>query len=176
VGHSQKEFLHVPGSGRTTLGTEPAMKANILILGHDSACLEVAADIEVLGKVRGWCLQSGAKVCFFTLFRESDAVHRANIGARIALNAERASEDGLHIAVQATLCLREREGWTESKLYLGPDILQSEGVVAQWHRIAFMNGNVIVVAPLVNAHFLARQLDGRCWTDGDIFTVAKQVD
>src|SRR5687767_9940281 len=32
--HLQVEFLHVPGAGRTALGAEAAVQADVLVLGH----------------------------------------------------------------------------------------------------------------------------------------------
>src|SRR5262249_8054732 len=35
----EQEFLHIPGTCRAPLRTEPAMQAQILVLGHDAARL-----------------------------------------------------------------------------------------------------------------------------------------
>src|SRR5262245_6179684 len=42
------ELLHVPGPGRTELGTQPAVLAHVLVVGHDGAGCEVAGELEFL--------------------------------------------------------------------------------------------------------------------------------
>src|SRR5262245_30203098 len=41
----KEELLHVPGAGRTSLGTQPAVEAHVLVLGHDTSCLENVRDV-----------------------------------------------------------------------------------------------------------------------------------
>src|SRR5271166_7138381 len=38
-GHVEQEFPHIPGAGRTALGAEAAMQANIFVLDHDPSGL-----------------------------------------------------------------------------------------------------------------------------------------
>ena len=40
VRHGEQELLHVPGAGRAALGAQPAVQADVLVLGHDAAGLE----------------------------------------------------------------------------------------------------------------------------------------
>src|SRR5262245_20741331 len=37
VGHVEQELLHVPGPGRATLGAQPAVQADVLVLDHHAA-------------------------------------------------------------------------------------------------------------------------------------------
>ena len=45
VSHIEEEFLHVPGAGRAALGTEAAMQADVFVLRHDAAGLELGRDV-----------------------------------------------------------------------------------------------------------------------------------
>ena len=47
-GYVEKEFAHIPGSGRAAFGAQAAMQADILVLDHDAPGLQRVADIEVL--------------------------------------------------------------------------------------------------------------------------------
>ena len=66
---------------------------------------------------------------------ESDAVHRADVDAGVALDAELAGEHGLHVAVEAALRLLERE-LVVAELDLGLDVAQRDHLVAQRHPVA----------------------------------------
>src|SRR6267142_2757221 len=94
VGHLEQELLHVPGAGRAALGAQPAVQAHVLVLHHDTSSLEVVGDVEILGEVDGRRLQAGAKVGLLAVVRERDAVHRTDIDAGVALDAERRGEHG----------------------------------------------------------------------------------
>ena len=48
----EQELLHVPRAGRAALGAEPAMEADVLVLGHDPPGLERRRNVEVLGQVQ----------------------------------------------------------------------------------------------------------------------------
>ena len=82
-------LLHVPGAGRAALGAQPAMQAHVLVLDHDAAGLEAVGDVEVLGEVVRRRLQPRAQVGFLAVRGEGDAVHRADVDAGVALDAQR---------------------------------------------------------------------------------------
>ena len=60
--HVDEIFLHVPGAGRTALGTETAVQAHILVLDHDPSGLEIVGDVEVLARIVGWRLETAAQI------------------------------------------------------------------------------------------------------------------
>ena len=88
--HVEEEFLHVPGAGRAALGAEAAVQADVLVLGHDPAGLSGVGDVEVLRQVHRRRLQAVAQVILLAVGGEGDAVHRADVDAGVALDAERA--------------------------------------------------------------------------------------
>ena len=98
------------------------MQAHVLVLDHDAAGLEAVADIEILGEVRRRRLEARAQFCFVAVLGERDAVHRADVDAGIAFDAELAGEHGLHIAVEAALGLLEREIDVIAEFDLGLDV------------------------------------------------------
>ena len=51
--HVEQELLHVPGTGRTALGAQAAVQADVLVLHHHAAGLERAGHVEVLRAVVG---------------------------------------------------------------------------------------------------------------------------
>ena len=106
LSHLDEVFLHVPGSGGTALGAQAAMQADVLVLDHHAPGLQVAGDVEVLVRMRRGRLQALAQIGFLAILGEGDAVHRADVDAGVALDAERGREHGLDVAVQAALRLR----------------------------------------------------------------------
>src|SRR2546421_10498620 len=125
LGGIEEEFLHIPGAGRAAFGAQSTMQAKVFVLGHDASGLQRLGDIEILrigmGGRRG---QPPAQLGFRAVLREGDAVHRTDIDASIALDAFGPFEDGLHVAVQATLGFHERLLDVETELDLDFDILQ----------------------------------------------------
>src|SRR5437762_1541358 len=109
VGHLDQRLLHVPGTGRTALGAQAAVQADVLVLDHDAAGLEVVGDVEVLREVHRRRLELPAQIRLFGVGRKDDAVHRADVDAGVALDAERAGEDGLHVAIETALRFGQRE-------------------------------------------------------------------
>src|SRR5580658_4785756 len=170
------KFLHVPGSSRATFGAQPAMQADVFVLGHDTAGLEQAGDIDVLREILRRRLQSLTQIDFLAIGREGDAIHRADVDAGVALDTELIGEDGLGIAIETALRLFEGELGIEPQLDLGADVAESQRQFLVRHLEALVVGDVVVVAPLVDAHFLADQIDQRRRALGDILTAAEFVD
>ena len=50
VSHFDEVFLHVPCAGRAALGAQPAVQADVLVLHHHAAGLQVVGDVKVLGQ------------------------------------------------------------------------------------------------------------------------------
>src|ERR1700709_2635957 len=107
AGLRDHELLHVPGAGRAALGAQAAVQADVLVLDHHAARLELARDVEVLRQIEGRRLQPRTQAGFVPRRRERDAVHRADVHGGVALDAGVAVEDRLHVAVQAAAGLLE---------------------------------------------------------------------
>src|SRR5437764_406383 len=78
----------------------------------------------------------------------------ADVDAGVALDAELRGEDGLHVAVEAALGFLERLLEVEAELDLGGDIGQRGRLLAVRDLVAQVDGDGVVVAPLVDAHLL----------------------
>src|SRR5690606_1176921 len=109
MGHLDQELLHVPGTGGAALGAQPAVQAHVLVLHHHALGLERLGDVEILVRVEGGRGEPGAQDILLGIRREGDAVHRADVHAGVALDALRAGEDRLDVAVEAAPRLGERE-------------------------------------------------------------------
>src|SRR5882672_722015 len=125
----EKEFLHVPGAGRAALGAQAAVQAHVLVLRHDPAGLERARDVEVLGGIPRRCGKARAQVRLLAVLGERDAVHRADVDAGVALDAQPVGEHRLHVAVQAALRFLESGQRIEAELDFDLDVLQRDGLV-----------------------------------------------
>src|SRR5580700_6493096 len=152
------------------------MQAHVLILHHDAAGFQVVADIEVLGVVLGRRLQPGAQIGFFAVGGKGDAVHRADVDAGIALDAELAGEDGLDVAIEAALGFLERQFEVIAELDLGLDVAQRHHFLAMRHLIALIRRDLVVVRPFVDAHLLAGDGDLRRRADIDVLAAAEPID
>src|SRR5262245_38021967 len=152
------------------------MQADVLVLDHDAAGLETILDVEILGQILRWRVQPLAQVGFLAVRREGDAVHRADVDAGIAFDAKLRRKYGLHVAVQAAAGFREGELVIEAKLDLGLDILERDHLVAVRHLVALVERDLVVVAPFVDAHLLAHDLDRRSRPVGDVLAVEHLVD
>ena len=76
------------------------MKTKVLIFNHHTGGFERVGNIEVLSLwVQAGRQKALAKVRFFAIFRERNAVHRADIDAGVAFNTFWRVEYGLHVAV-----------------------------------------------------------------------------
>ena len=168
--------MHVPGAGGATLGAQPAMQADVLVLHHDAPGLEPFGDIEVLVVMRRGRLQPLPQILFLAILCEGDAIHRADVDAGVAFDAGGRREHGLHVAVQAALRLAERELDVIAELDLGADVLQRDHLVAMRHLVALVAGDVVVVAPLVDAHLLRRDMHFGKRPLGDVFARDHLVD
>ncbi len=130
------------------------MQADVLVLHHHPPGLEAVGDVERLFEMRGGRFQPLPQVGFLAVLRKRDAIHRADVDAGIAFDAQGCGEHGLDIAVQAALRLAERELYVVAELDFGADVLQRDHLVAVRHLEPLVAGNVVVIAPLVDAHLL----------------------
>src|SRR3954451_11760317 len=103
MSHIDEVFLHVPRAGGTAFGAKPAMQADVFVLDHDTAGFESVGDIESLIRMRRGRLETVTQVTFLAILRKGDAVHRADIDASIAFDAQWRGEYRLDVAIQATL-------------------------------------------------------------------------
>src|SRR6202140_5024316 len=156
----QLEFLHVPRGGRAPLGAEAAVDAEILVLDHHAPGLgQRRGHVQGLVKVPGRRHQSHTEIGLVTVLGDGQALHRAYVDARVALDTERCREDGLDVAVEAALHLTRGLLGGESDLHLGADALEPAGQLDVLHPLARRGVVVVVVAPLREPHLLADQVD-----------------
>ena len=108
VSHVEQKLLHVPGAGRAALGAQAAVQADVLVLHHHAAGLQLVGDVEVLR--RGSC--AGA---FSRVRRSASSPLAVKVMQSIGQMSTQAShsmqscvgEHRLHVAVQAALRLLE---------------------------------------------------------------------
>src|SRR6266498_18361 len=172
----EQELLHVPGAGRAALGAQAAVQANVFVLHHHLAGLELARDVEILRGVLRRRHKARAQVRLLAVLREADAVHRADVHAGVALDAQLVGEHRLHVAVQAPLRFLEAGGRVEAELDLDLDVLQRDLLVLPGNNVALVGRDRVVVAPLVDAHLLAREVHDRRGTLLEVFAVKELVD
>ena len=133
-------------------------------------------DIEVLGEIVRRRGQPRAQLGFLAVRREGDAVHRADVDAGVAFDAELRRKHRLHVAIQAAAGFLERELDVEAELDFRLDVFQRHGFVAQRHLVALIELDLVVVGPFVDAHLLAHQLDRRQRAVGDVLAIEHLVD
>ena len=172
----EQEFLHVPRAGRAALGAQAAVQADVLVLRHHPAGRERAGDIEVLREVDRRRAQPRAQVGLVAIAREGDAVHRADVDAGVAFDAQLVAEHRLHVAVEAAPRLGECQLRIESQLDLDTDALQRDLGVLERNAEAAVVRDRIVVAPLVDTHLLRDEARVRRRASRDVLAAALQVD
>src|SRR5712691_6402629 len=172
----EEEFLHVPGAGRAALGAQAAVQAHVLVLRHDPAGLEGTRNVEILGGIPRRRREPAAQLGFLAVLGEGDAVHRADVHAGVAFDAQLVGEHRLHVAVQAPLRFLEAGHRIEAELDLDLDVLQRDRLVLPGNLVTLVGRDRVVVAPLVDAHLLAGEVhDGR-GTLLEVFAVKELVD
>lgn len=152
------------------------MQADILVLHHHAPGLEVAGHIEILVRMQRGCFQALTEIAFLAVVREGDAIHRTDVDAGIALDAERGREHGLDVAVQAAMSFAQRQLDVIAELDLGADVLQRDHLVAMRHLVALVVGDVVVIAPFVDAHLLRGDVHVGQWPLGDVLAREHFVD
>src|SRR5437762_3177763 len=171
----EQELLHVPGARGAALGAQPAVQAHVLVLRHDLAGLERARDVEVLGGIPRRRGEAGAQLRFLAVLGESDAIHGADVHAGVALDAQPVGEHRLHVAVQAPLRFLESGHRIEAELDLDLDVLQRDRLVLPGNLVALVGRDRVVVAPLVDAHFLAREVYDRRRALAEVLAVQELI-
>ena len=119
------------------------MQTDVFILGHDAAGFQTVLDIQILREVVRRRVKPLAEVGFLAVGREGDAVHRADVDAGIAFDAELRRKHGLHVAIEATAGFRERELMIEAQLDLGLDVFERHHLVAQRDLVAMIELSLI---------------------------------
>ena len=137
------------------------MQAEVFVLGHDAAGLQIARDVKVLAEIGGGGAEPRTQLGFLAIVGEGNAVHRADIGAGVAFDAQARRKDRLDVAVQAALRFLEADREIEPQFDLGLDVLQRDGFVLVRDLETQIGRNVVVVAPFVDAHLLADQIGHR---------------
>src|SRR5213594_421321 len=171
----EQELLHVPGARGAALRAQSAVQAHVLVLRHDPAGREGARDVEVLGGIPRRRGEAGAQLGFLAVLGESDAIHGADVHAGVALDAQLVGEHRLHVAVQAPLRFLEAGHRIEAELDLDLDVLQRDRLVLPGNLVALVGRDRVVVAPLVDAHLLAREVYDRRRTFLQVLAVQELV-
>ena len=176
MSHFNEIFLHVPGTGRAALGAKSTMQADVLVLHHDPSSLQIVGDIEILGMVLRWRTQPRPQFIFFPIRGEGDAIHRADIDAGIAFDAELAAEHRLHVAIQAAICFAQCEIEVVTEFDLRADVLQRHLLVAQRYAVAVIGRDFVMIGPFMNTQFLTLDLHVRQRTFLDVLAGQQTVD
>ena len=134
------EFLHVPRRGWTAFGAQAAMQAKVLVFGHDAAGLDRFRHIDRLGKVGRRRARASRAARPPRVRHERDAIGRTNVDTGVALDARRGRENRLHIAIEATLRLGDREGRVKAEFDFGANIFQRQrapvcGTLKLWSSV-----------------------------------------
>ena len=114
----QRKLLHVPGTGRTTLGTHAAMQTDVLVLDHHSTSFQRIGNQQGLVGILRRRFETHPQISFFTIRGKGDAFGWTDINAGVALDTDLGREYGLDIAVEATLRFGTRHQRIEAKLKL----------------------------------------------------------
>src|SRR5262252_9078484 len=152
------------------------MQANIFVLDHDAPGLQRITDVEVLFTIERWSHQAVTQLRFAAIFGEGDTIHRADIDAGVAFDTQLPREHRLDIAIEATLGLEIGLLFVEAKFDFDLDVLQRHRCIAPGHFVAEIVRDVVVVAPLVNAHLLADERHAGWRPLVHILAVAQFVD
>jgi hypothetical protein len=136
------------------------VQADVLVLHHHAAGLQLAGHIEVLRQVERGRLQALAQVGLVAVRRERDAVHGADVHAGVALDAGALVEHRLHVAIEAALRFLEGGGGVEAQFHLDPDARQRLLRLRPRHPEPGVDEVSLSVAPLVDAHLLGHQVHG----------------
>ena len=177
VRHLDEGLLHVPRPGRAALRAQAAVQADVLVLGHDPSGLEPGAHVEVLRGVARGGAEARAHLGLLAVGGEGDAVHRADVHAGVALDAQLRREHRLHVAVEAALRLLPGElagrspSSTSWRMSFSAMLSSLSGT-----RFLASGTIVVVVAPLVDAHLLRHQVHERRRAHRHVLALAEPVD
>src|SRR5277367_2800153 len=117
-----------------------------------------------------------AQVFFHAVARDSEALHRANVDAGIALDAARCRELGLDIAVETALDFARGLFDVEAELHLYVHLLEAAREIHMPHLLARRGIVIVVVAPLADPHLLADEVRALRQALGNRDAVAVIVD
>ena len=152
------------------------MEANILVLHHHATRFHRRGHVQRLFEIGRRRHQSRSQIGFVTIDRERDAIHRTDIDACVAFDAELVRENSLHVAVEATLRFGISGAQIEAQLDFGANVLQRDDLVFERHTVTLVAMDRVVVAPLVDAHLLREQIHVRRRPLRERLAVAVQID
>ena len=152
------------------------MQAHVLVLGHDAAGLEPAGYIQILRQIARWRVQSRPQVGFIAVGGEGDAIHRTDVHTGVAFDAKLRREHCLHIAIETALRFRKGLRRVKAELDLDLDVLERDGDILERNLVPLIVGDVVVVAPFVDAHLLRHQVHEWRRPLGQVLALAEIVD
>src|SRR5580704_4238996 len=134
------------------------MHANILVLHHDARRLrQRRRHVQRLRRIRGGRRQSRTQIRLRAILRDGEAIHRTDVDAGIALDAELRGKDRLHVAIEAALHFERRFFRGESQLDFDVDFLEAIHQSHMRYEAALNAVVFVLVRPFVHAHLAARQ-------------------
>ena len=153
------------------------MKAEIFIFDHDPRSWECFGNIEVLRLwVQAWRQKVLSKLRLLAVLGERNTVHRADIDAGIAFDAFRRVEYGLYVAVKTALCLKKGQAPIEPELYFDIDVFECDFGRRVRNFVTHVIRNIVGIAPLVNAHLLARNFHIRWRAYMEVLATTHKLD
>src|SRR5262245_7996607 len=152
------------------------MQTDVLVLDHDAASLEAVLHVEILREIPRRRVEPIAQIGFLAIRREGDAIHRTDVDTGVAFDAKLCRKHRLNVAIQTSAGFHERQLFVKAQFDLSLDIPERNDLVAMRYLVALVEGNLVVIAPLMDAHFLTHYLDCRSRAVGDVIAIEKFVD
>ena len=139
------------------------MQAYVFILHHDTVRSLARRYIEILREIQ-WQGLSGAAadLPLRSFMDKGDAGGGANVHAGIALDAFVFGEYRLHIAIEAALGFLETGRQIKAQLHFLFTVGEGLLLVGLGYDVALIVYHIAVIAPFMDAHFLADKIDIRC--------------
>ena len=154
--------------GRTALGAQPAVDANVLVLHHDPLGLRQLTGREKwLGEVLSGRGHKHTQFGLLCAGGDKKALHGTHVDARVALDAQMVGEVGLHVAVEAALQFAHGLLDVEAQLYLDVQPFEAFCKVDVTHLSAQGMIVIVRVAPLREPHLLTHQIHADSGSVGD---------
>src|SRR5258708_4694864 len=133
------------------------MHTDVLVLDHDPRRLrQRCRDIQRLRVIGGRRGQAAAQNVLRAVLRDGEAIDRADVDAGIALDAQLRREHRLDVAIQAALNLESRLFGRKPKFHFDVDLLEAFDESHVRHQTPLDAVVLVLVRPLVHAHFAAR--------------------
>ena len=152
------------------------MQADVFVLHHDAAGAQCLRNEDRLREVVGRHVQLAPQVGFFFVFGEGEAVDGADVDAGVAFDAFFSGENGFYVAVEAALRLFKGGLGIEAEFNLQLVAVDGLFEIHMRDEVASILGHHARVAPVVDAHLLADQVDAGVGAPGNVLPLEEQID